>query len=105
MSSKISMRKLTTILNEKGIKAEFCMSGGNCGTIYLGEFNSDGLAEFAIGPSNYGLDEAYFGEICWGKDDEGQSDPFYFEGDENLFTEEILANYIEEDYQASKVGA
>lgn len=101
----ISMTKLTKLLQEKEIKAEFCMSGGNCGTIYLGEFDQDGQAEFAIGPSNYGLDEAYYGDICWGKDDHGESDPFYFEGDENLFTEEILASYIIEDYKSSKVGA
>lgn len=105
MADTISMTKLTKILEQKGIKAQFCMSGGNCGTIYIGEFNQDGYAEFAIGPSNYSLDEAYFGEICWGKDDQGESEPFFFNGDESTFTEEFIALQIFENYLSSKAVA
>ena len=49
----ISMIKTAELLKEKGIKAEFHMSGGNCGTIYIGEFDSEGNAEFSIGPSSF----------------------------------------------------
>lgn len=105
MSETISMTKLTRLLNEKGIKAQFCMSGGNCGTIYIGEISAEGFAEFAVGPSNYALDEGYYGEICWGLDDDGTAQPFFFEGDPVLFTEERVADFIEEDYKNTKVGA
>lgn len=99
MTNTISMTKLTKLLNEKGIKANFDMTGGNCGTIYMGEFDKDGRAEFAIGPSNYRDDVAYFGDFCWGLDDDGESTPFTFEGNEEFFTEEILADHIANDYK------
>ena len=99
------MTKLTTLIKARGLKAEFCMSGGNCGTIYIGETDAEGYSEFAVGPSNYGLDEGYFDDICWGKDDQGESDPFFFNGDESMFTEENLVSQIIKDYESSKVVA
>lgn len=88
----ISMVKVSEILNEKGFNSSFCMSGGNTGTIYIGEFDAEGNAEFAVGPSNYLDDVAYFGEICWGID--GQEDASYYEGTEEDFTEENVANLV-----------
>lgn len=90
----ISMRKTAEILKKEGIKAEFFMTGGNCGTIYIGEFDAEGNAEFSIGPSSFIDDEAYFGEICWGID--GQEDAFYYEGTEENFTEENIAKAVME---------
>ena len=90
----ISMIKVSEILREKGIKSAFCMTGGNTGTIYIGEFDTEGNAEFAIGPSHYSDDIAYFGEICWGID--GLEDAFYYEGTEEDFTEENVAKLVME---------
>jgi hypothetical protein len=100
----VSMTKITKLLKESGLKAEFCMSGGNCGTIYIGETDAEGYAEFAVGPSNYSLDEAWT-DICWGKDDCGESDPYFFENYNVEFTEENVAKLIIADYNKSKVGA
>jgi hypothetical protein len=100
----VSMTKITKLLNESGVKAQFCMSGGNCGTIYIGETDAEGYAEFAVGPSNYSLDEAWT-DICWGKDDCGESDPYFFENYNVEFTEENVAKLIIADYNKSKVGA
>lgn len=100
----VSMTKITKLLNQSGVKAEFCMSGGNCGTIYIGETDAEGYAEFAVGPSNYSLDEAWT-DICWGKDDCGESDPYFFENYNVEFTEENVAKLIIADYNKSKVGA
>jgi hypothetical protein len=100
----VSMTKITKLLNENGLKAQFCMSGGNCGTIYIGESNSEGYFEFAVGPSNYALDEAW-SDLCWGKDDGGESNPYFFESYGVEFTEENVAKLIINDYNNSKVGA
>jgi hypothetical protein len=97
----ISMIKVAEILKEKGFKAEFCMTGGNTGTIYIGEFDTEGNAEFAIGPSSYIDDEAYFGEVCWGID--GTEDAFYYEGTEEDFTEENIAKSVME-FMTAKEG-
>ena len=90
----ISMIKTAELLKEKGIKAEFHMSGGNCGTIYIGEFDSEGNAKFSIGPASFIDDEAYFNEVCWGID--GAEDAFYYEGTEEDFTEENIAKLVME---------
>ena len=90
----ISMIKTAEILKEKGIKADFYMSGGNCGTIYIGEFDQEGNAEFSVGPSSFIDDEAYLGEVCWGID--GLDDAFYYEGSEEDFTEEKVAELVME---------
>jgi len=104
MTTTISMIKLSELLNEKGIKANFEMSGGNCGTIYIGEFNKEGYAEFAVGPSSYSQDSAHYKDFYWGLDDDGESDGFRFEGAKSLFTEVILADRIANDYTNSKVA-
>lgn len=96
----ISMIKVAEILKSKGIKADFFMTGGNTGTIYIGEFNEEGYAECAVGPSNYADDKAYFGEICWGID--GQEEAFYYEGTEEDFTEENIAKLVVEFMTTTK---
>ena len=93
----MKMTELTEELKAKGIKAIFEMSGGNCGTIYLGEFNEEGYAEFAIGPSNYSLDEVYFEELCWGVD--GEESATYYTGTPEDFTPAKVADLIATDYE------
>lgn len=93
----MKMSELTKELRERNIKATFEMSGGNCGTIYLGEFNEEGCAEFAIGPSNYSLDEAYLGDLCWGVD--GEESATYYTGTPEDFTPAKVADLIATDYE------
>lgn len=93
----IKMSELTRELQERGINARFEMSGGNCGTIYLGEVNAEGFAEFAIGPSNYSLDEVYFEELCWGVD--GEESATYYTGTPADFTPAKVADLIATDYE------
>ena len=96
----ISMTKLTDLINQKNpkVKARFCMSGGNCGTIYLGENDKEGNAIMAVGPSIYSLDEGFFPEVCWGSDRD-ETIVFFYNGTEQDFTEENLSNLILADYE------
>ena len=95
----MKMSELTEELKAKGIKAVFVMSGGNCGTIYLGEFNEEGYAEFAIGCGNYSMDEIRLGDTCWGKDDDGESEATYYTGTPEDFTPAKVADLIATDYE------
>ena len=88
------MIKLTNLLKAKGIKAEFEMSGGGCGTIYFDNF--------AVGPSRFYEDEGFFGDLYWGLDDEISDIYFKFNGEEKDFTEENLAELIFADYEKLK---
>lgn len=88
----IKMTELTKALQDRGLKAVFAMSGGNCGTIYIGEADAEGNYEFGVGPSNYYRDEAQMEELCWGID--GGSDADVFQGSEEEFTVENIAEII-----------
>lgn len=92
----IKMTELTKALQDRGLKAEFMMSGGNCGTIYIGDADADGNYEFGVGPSNYYRDEAQMEELCWGVD--GAQDSIPFQGTEEEFTVDKLADVIAKDY-------
>lgn len=89
--STISMTKLTELLKEHGQKAEYLMSGGGVGTIYIGEFDEEGNAEYAIGPSDYYANEGESAELCWGRDGD---DGIYYQGTEQDFTEEKIASAV-----------
>lgn len=93
----MKMSELTKELQERGIKARFEMSGGNCGTIYLGEVNAEGFAEFAVGCGNYSLDEIYLDDTCWGVD--GQESATYYTGTPADFTPAKVADLIATDYE------
>ena len=99
----IKMTELTDALTAKGIKAIFTMSGGNTGTIYIGDADAEGYYEFAVGPSNYYRDEAVMGDFCWGID--GDEDATYYTGIESDFTVENLAHIIATAYWGSACGA
>lgn len=92
----IKMTELTKALQDRGLSAIFTMSGGNTGTIYIGEADDEGYYEFAVGPSNFYTDEAIMGDFCWGVD--GDSKETYFFGTESEFTVENVANVIAKDY-------
>ena len=94
----IKMSELTKALNDRGIKAIFAMSGGNCGTIYIGDADADGNYEFAVGPSSFSQDEGFATELCWGVD--GDEDATYFTGNIEAFTVKNMADIIAFDYES-----
>ena len=68
---KVSMNLITKELREMDIDANYVMSGGNCGTIYIGKVNSDGNYEYAIGPSDYSTATGDTDDLSWGIDGSG----------------------------------
>lgn len=93
----MKMTELTAELNARGIEAIFSMSGGNCGTIYIGKADKEGNYEFAVGPANYLHDEISEGEICWGVD--GSESATYYTGTVEDFTPAKVAELIINDYR------
>ena len=67
----VNMKELTATLQDLGHKAIFTHSGGGCGTIYIGEANSEGMYEWAVGPSSYADNIGNIDEMCVGVDGEG----------------------------------
>lgn len=65
---KVEMNKLTEALKEMNLDAKYTMSGGNTGTIYIGQADTNGNYEFAIGPSDYSTATGDTDELCWGID-------------------------------------
>ena len=96
---EISMQEITQKLLNKNIKAEFIMSGGGFGTIYIGEADNEGYYEMAVGPSDFVDGIAYFQELCWGID--GRSEATYAEAvlNEEDFTAENVADLIAQEYK------
>lgn len=97
----MKMSELTAELRNRGIVAQFEMSGGNCGTIYLGKADSEGYYEFAVGCGNYSMDEIYLSDTCWGVD--GEDKATYYTGTPEDFTPAKVAELIANDYR--KVSA
>lgn len=64
----INLKDVNNLLIAKGIKSEFVMSGGGCGTIYLGEYDSQGYADFAVGPCDFINGETSWEDLNWGVD-------------------------------------
>jgi hypothetical protein len=95
----ISMTELTDALNKLNLKAEYLMSGGGCGTIYIGEPDAEGYYPYAVGPSNYYDATADLAEMGWGADDKSGSAPFHqTSGPISVATlaDVILSNYHNE---------
>ena len=97
----MKMTDLTKELRNLGIVAQFEMSGGNCGTIYLGKADSEGYYEFAVGCGNYSMDEIFKDDTCWGVD--GKEEATYYTGTVEDFTPAKVAQLIANDYR--KVSA
>lgn len=93
----MSATELTAELNQRGIKAQFFMSGGGCGTIYIGEANAEGDYEYAVGPADYACDELYAEGTCWGVD--GSEEATYYSGKAEDFTPAKVAELIINDYK------
>lgn len=100
MPTTMRMSELTEVLRSKNIEAVFEMSGGGIGTIYIGDYDKEGNYEFAVGPSSFFDDEAYYEEICWGVD--GSEEATYYTGTPEDFTPEKVADLIESDYRKAK---
>lgn len=93
----MSATELTKELNARGVSALFLMSGGNCGTIYIGKSNAEGYYEYAVGPADYASDELYAEGTCWGVD--GSEEAIYYSGSVEDFTPAKVADLIANDYR------
>ena len=96
----MKMTELTEELQSLGIDAHYSMSGGNCATIYLGNYDAEGYYEYAVGAGNYSLDEIHHEEICWGID--GEESAHYFVGNPEDFTPAKVARLIASDYKEER---
>jgi hypothetical protein len=97
MSQIINMEELTTELRRLNLDANYYMSGGGNGTIYIGEADEEGFFHFAIGTSQYSTATAYLEELFWGRDDKSGQAP-YFQTSKHVSIP-LLAEIILGDYQ------
>ena len=97
MNEIINMDQLTEKLRKLGLNANYYMSGGGCGTIYIGEANEEGFFPFGVGPSSYYEGTAHIEELNWGLDDKSGEAPFHTV--EEAICVEDLAKVIFNDYQ------
>ena len=101
-----SLRKVASRINEAGFNAVVEMTGGNCGTIFVGEPDSTGLYTTACGTGSYADDCGWYEEFYIGRD--GEEDGFYFHDYNPIWSEEAVANAIihaHKTYLSQKAGA
>lgn len=106
MNEIINMDQLTEELRKLGLDANYYMSGGGCGTIYIGKADEEGFFSFGVGPSSYYEGTAHIAGLSWGADDKSGEAPF-FTVEDHIFTESLwqfisvqgLAQFILHDYK------
>lgn len=106
MNKTFSLRKVASRINEAGFNAVVEMTGGNCGTIFVGEPDSTGLYTTACGAGSYADDCGWYEEFYIGRD--GEEDGFYFHDYNPIWSEEAVANAIihaHKTYLSQNVGA
>lgn len=97
----IKMTQLSTELKRLGLENRLEMTGGNCGTITIGQPDADGFY-WGIGPGNYYLDYITPEDMCWGKDTGERTDElFYYTGTPEDFTVANVAQLIVKSYRTT----
>jgi len=103
-----SLSKVASLICDAGLNAQVYMTGGNCGTIYVGEPNEEGFYPIAGGAGNYSLDCGYYQEFAIGQDG-SEDDFFYYHNHVNAndWSEQSVADAMINAYKThlSKVGA
>lgn len=98
----IPMRELTRELIALDLSAEYVMSGGGCGTIFIGEPDDEGLYPYLVGPSDYYSATSFEGDpIAWSIE---QGEVYHFANEVQFDTVQELAQIIANDYRR-EVGA
>ena len=73
---------LTELIQQRGFNAYVEHTGGGCATIYVGDADSDGFYLAAAGAGHFdGINwtepRGTWGDFCWGRDDEGMTEPVF----------------------------
>jgi hypothetical protein len=90
---RFSLSKVASLIRDAGFNAQVYMTGGNCGTIYIGEPDAEGFYPTAGGAGNYSLDCGYYQEFAIGQD--GSEDDFFYYHDythPNAWSEQSVAD-------------
>lgn len=106
MNKTFSLSKVASIVTEAGFEAHVSMTGGNCGTIYVGEPNEEGYYTTACGAGSFADDCGWYSEFYIGRD--GEEDGFYFHDYNPEWSEMSVAKAIihaHKTYLSQKVGA
>jgi hypothetical protein len=90
--TKFSLSKVASKIKEAGFNAVVEMTGGNCGTIFVGEPDLSGLYTTACGAGSYADDCGWYEEFYIGKD--GEERGFYFHDYNAIWTEDAVAKAI-----------
>lgn len=101
-----SLRNVAKLVTDAGFPAYVEMTGGNCGTILVGEADAEGFYTTACGAGSFSDDLGYYDEFYIGRD--GQEDGFYFHDYNPIWSEQSVANAIihaHKIYLSQKVGA
>ena len=105
--TKFSLRKVASLITEAGFPAYVEMTGGNCGTILVGEPDAEGFYTTAGGAGSYADDCGWYEEFHIGRDDES-GEGFYFHDYNPEWSEESVAKamiHAHKTYLSQKVGA
>ena len=89
-----SLRNVAKLVTDAGFPAYVEMTGGNCGTIYVGDVNAEGYYTTACGVGSYADDLGYYEEFYIGRDGDEQEDGFYFHDYNPIWSEESVAKAI-----------
>jgi len=88
-----SLRKVASLVTEAGFPAYVEMTGGNNGTILVGEADAEGYYTTACGAGSFADDLGYYEEFHIGRDDDSGRG-FYFHEYNPEWTEQSVANAI-----------
>ena len=107
MQTKFSLSKVASLIVKEGFIATVQMTGGNCGTIYIGEADVEGYYTTAGGAGSFVDDIGWYEEFFIGRD--GQEDGFYYHdyNHPNTWSEQSVADAMIHAHKVylAKVGA
>jgi hypothetical protein len=101
----VSMTALNMELQTLGLTARYVHSGGGCGTIYIGEADTAGMFEYAVGPSDYRSNTGRSDELNVGRDGRSDSEIFFAFNIRPFTAKEVAAaihSFIQWDRNAEK---
>lgn len=93
----VNLDVVAGLLRARGVECAVYMSGGGCGTLYLGVPDSEGFFPVAVGPAVYahpdfgGACVASWAGLCYGRD--GGSEAIYVDGARPVeqFVDEVVS--------------
>jgi hypothetical protein len=102
------LSKVAELITEAGFPAYVEMTGGNCGTILVGQPDAEGFYTTAGGAGSFADDEGWYEEFHIGRDND-EAEGFYFHdyNHPNTWSEQSVANAMIHAHKIylQKVGA